>query len=156
MLTQKSQPQIAREHPRAVTPPGRIMGWAVISGVIQYGTGQFAVVGPRSAVEVVAADAGPHVVDHADLGVHVHRYALVVFHIEDVDPFGTSAPACLNGVIAANEVGRQRKPAVHIGVSRDHRDKVQVQVVGQRISKQMGDLRGPQVLVLEIDQPPRP
>ena len=37
---------------------------------------------PGPAIEVVAADARPDIVDDTHLGVHVHRRALVVFDIE--------------------------------------------------------------------------
>ena len=80
------QPQVAREDARAVAGAGRVARLARVPRGVQHRAGELAVVGPRAAVEVVAAHAGPDVVDHAHLGVHVDRRPRVVLHVEDVHP----------------------------------------------------------------------
>src|SRR4051794_38263685 len=62
VLAGERQPQVAGERSRALTRAGRITWLAWVAGGVQHGAGQFAVVGPRAAVEVVAADARPGVV----------------------------------------------------------------------------------------------
>ena len=67
------QAQISREMPGAVAKAGRIAGLPRIALLVEDCARDLGVVGPRPPVEVVRADRRPHVVDHADLGVHVDR-----------------------------------------------------------------------------------
>ena len=138
VFTHQPQPQVASE----------------LAGVIQYRTRQFAVVRPRSAVEVIAADARPDVVDDTDLRMHVHGRALVVLDVEHVNPLRAGLLACIYRLTAANHVGRQRQTPVHVGVPRHHRDEMQVGIALQRTGEQLRDPLRPQVLVFEVDQPP--
>ena len=57
-------------------------------GVVPDRGGELGVVRPGPAVEVVRAGRRPHVVDDADLGVHVDRRAGVVLDAVDGDPVG--------------------------------------------------------------------
>src|SRR4051812_49919449 len=75
VLAGEGEPQVPGEGARAVTPPTRVEGLAGIAGGVEDAAGQLAVVGPRAAVAVVAADADPPLVDHPGPG-------------EDVDPRG--------------------------------------------------------------------
>src|SRR5690242_164503 len=47
-------------------------------GLVDHRAAHLRVVGPRAPVEVVRADDGPGVVDHADLGVHIDRYTCLI------------------------------------------------------------------------------
>ncbi len=111
---------------------------------------------PGPAVEVVAAHAGPHVVHHADLRVHVDRRAVVVLHVEHVHPLRRGPVAQRQRLLPADHVRRQREPAVHVRVPGHDRHQVQVRVLVQRLREQLGHLGRPEVLVLQVDQPPGP
>src|SRR5919202_3260193 len=73
VLAPQPQAQLPGEHPGAVAEPGRVARLPRIAGRVEHRGGQLGVVGPRPAVEVVGADRGPDVVDHAHLGVDVDR-----------------------------------------------------------------------------------
>jgi hypothetical protein len=122
VLAQQPQPQVASE----------------LTGLVKHRTGQLAVVRPRPAIEVVAAHAGPGVVDDTDLRVHVNRCALMVLDVEDVHPVRAGASARLDRLLAADLVGRQREPAVDVGVARHHRDEVELRIVRQRAREKAG------------------
>ena len=86
-------------------------------------------------------DAAPHVVHHADLGVHVDRCPRGVLEVEDVHAVRRGLAAQLDGLLPADLVGRQREAAVHVRVPRHHRDQVQVGIVVERVREQLGDVR---------------
>jgi hypothetical protein len=67
----ESQSQVAGESSCPAAEAVQGGGVAVIEGIVQDGAGEFGVMGPGAAVDVVRADAGPHIVDDADFGVHV-------------------------------------------------------------------------------------
>ena len=109
--------------------------------------------GPGPGVEVVAPDRGPDVVDHADLGVHVHRARLVVLDVEDLD----AVPAGL--VHHRHRLGLPDHGGTGPGVAvraRHDRDEVQVGRAAQGRGEDPRDVGGPQVLVLHVHEPPGP
>ena len=140
------------KRPRAVALPSRVGGLPLVAGVVEHRAGQLAVVRPGPPVEVVAAHAGPDVVDHADLRVHVDRVAGVVLHVEHVHPVRCGPLAQRQRLLAPDHVRRQRQPAVHVRVAGDDGDQVQVRVVPQRVREQVRDLGRPEVLVLQVDE----
>ncbi len=109
----------SRAKRRAPSPrPAGSAGVRSSRRLVEDRAGQLAVVGPRAAVEVVAAHAAPHVVDDAHLGVDVDRRARVVLQVEDVHPVGRGRPAQRDRLLPADLVGRQREPAVHVRMPR--------------------------------------
>jgi hypothetical protein len=154
VLAQQTQPQIPGEDPGAVAKPGRIGRLSRIARLIEYGAGELTVVCPRTTVEVVAAHAGPYIVDDAHLRVYVDRVAGVVLDVEGVHPITAGAPAHLQRLGPTDVVGCPGQPPVHVGIARHDHDQMQVGPVGERAGEQVGHLTGPQVLVLQIDQPP--
>ncbi len=124
--------------------------------LVDDGRGQLAVVGPGPPVDVVAADGGPDVVADADFGVDVDRRAGEVLDPADSDPVTVRRAHQGQRPGATDEVGRQGEPAVLVGVVRDHGYHAQVGLLAQRRREGLGDLGGPQLLVLEVDQVTRP
>ena len=59
--------------------------------VVEHRARQLGVVGPRAPVHVVGPDHQPHVVDDADLGVHVDRSAVVVLEVAHEDAVAAGA-----------------------------------------------------------------
>lgn len=106
MLAQQLQTQFTREDTGAVAEPGRVPGLTFLALVVEHRTRQFTVVRPRPAVEVVAADAGPHIVDHTHLGMNVNRCAFVVFHVEHVHTVRCGPTARGDGLLPTHLVGR--------------------------------------------------
>ena len=155
MLTPQLQPQVSGEAPGTVAEPGRVRGRPAFGRGIDDGAGQLAVVGPRAPVEVVAADTGPDVIDHADLGVHVDRRTGVVLHVEHVHPIAGGATAQLHRLFPADEIGPHGQCPVDVGIPRHHRDQVQPRVRAQCLGEKVRDVRGPQVLVLDVDEASR-
>ena len=78
------EPELAGEAPRAVAQTGGVPRLTVVEAPVEDRGGELGVVRPRPSVEVVAPHGGPHVVDHADLGVDVDRGAVVVLDVEDL------------------------------------------------------------------------
>ena len=156
VLAPQLQPQVAGEPPGAVAVAGRVARLALVALLVEHRAGQLAVVRPAAQVEVVAADGGPDVVDDADLGVDVHRRARVVLQVEHAHPVAPGVADGVERVLPSDEVRRARDRAALVRVARDDGDQVQLGGASQRLGEQLGDLGGPQVLVLEVDEPGRP
>ena len=143
------------KHPRAVAEPGRVARLALVRRRVEHGAGQFAVVRPRSAVEVVRADHGPDVVDDDHLRVHVDRRARRVLDVVDGETLAACRAADLDGLLAADQArpAARRPPCRGIGARWRSRAGP-----GSRCSARpsnFGDERRPQVLVLDVDEPAR-
>jgi hypothetical protein len=80
----------------------------------------------------------------------------MVLDVVDVHPIGPGTSAHVESLLASDQVGAQRQPAVDIRVARNDGDQVQAGVFAQGVGEQLGDLRRPQVLVLQVDQAARP
>ena len=104
------------------------LGRPTLHGLVDDGAGELGVVGPGAAVEVVGADAGPRVVDYADLGVDVHGCALVVLEAIHRDSVAAGPARCSmdSDLATADEVRRLREPAALVGVQGDNGDEQQV------------------------------
>ena len=78
--------RVSRGRTRAPSPrPAGSSGSRSSCVGVEHGTRQLGVVRPRTPVQVVGADFEPHVVDHANLGVHVDRRAVHVLEVVDRD-----------------------------------------------------------------------
>ena len=86
VLAPQPQPELAGEPSRAVAQPAGIGRLAVVGFGVHHRARQLRVVRPRPQAHVVRADDGPHVVDDADLRVHVDRRALSVHRLVHRDP----------------------------------------------------------------------
>ena len=156
VLAREREAQIAGECAGPVAEAGRIGRLARVAALVEHGAGELAVVGPRAPIEVRAADARPHIVDHRDLRVDVDRGARGVLDVEHVYAVVGGLAAGVDGLEPADLVGRQRQAAVDVGVTRHDHDQVQRWGGPQRVRDQPGDVRRPHVLVLEVDQPSGP
>src|SRR5664279_2207823 len=83
MFASQGEAQVTCQHARAVAEACRVARVPLVTLLVNHCTAQFRVMGPRSAIDVVTANAHPHVVDDADLRVHVDRHAALV--LEPVD-----------------------------------------------------------------------
>ena len=135
--------RVARRLPRAALGHPRVL----------HGAGDLGVARPRPPVEVVGAHAGPHVVDDADLGVHVDRVARLAREPVDGDPVTARLEQQVHRQLAPVELRRQRDGAVLVGEDRDDGDEAQLGVLAQGRAEVPADLLRPEVLVLEVDQP---
>ena len=104
-------------------PPGS-SGVAAVALVVDDRAGQLRIVGPGADVEVVAADDHPHVIDHADLGVHVDRPARRGLEVEERHPFSAGSAQLVDGPLLTDPVRRTRDPAVLIRKARYDRNQV--------------------------------
>jgi hypothetical protein len=71
----------------------------------------------------------------------------VILHIEHVNTLMTGLPAEIYCLAAANHVGRQRQPAVDVGMPWYDRDQMQVRVVRNGLCEEVGHPLRPQILV---------
>jgi len=110
--------------------------------------------GPGAPVDVVRPDDGPRVVDDAHLGVHVDRGTRLVLQAVDADPVSSGRIQRLQRLGAAQQVRRERQPAVLIGEGGQDRDEMQCRVLRQGTGKYRRYRGGPQVLVFQVDQGP--
>jgi hypothetical protein len=156
MLPPQLQAQPPGEHPGAVAEAGRVARLPLVPGVVQDGRRQLGVVGPGTTVHVVRADGRPNVVDHADLGVHIDRRALLVLEVVDGDPVAAGRLQQVERGLLADPVWWAGQAPVLVGIAGDDRDQPQPGRAAQRVGQGLGDLLRPQVLVLDIDEPAGP
>src|SRR5450755_2960061 len=92
MFSSQGEAQVARKDACAIAKATRISGFALVAIVIDDGTAELGIVRPRAAIQIVAAYAGPYVVDDTDLGMHVDRHTLVVLDPIHSDAVAASRP----------------------------------------------------------------
>ncbi len=78
----------------------------------------------------------------------------MVLDVEQVYPIRGGAPARIDSELAPDQSRRPAEAALEIEIPWDDGDQMQILICGQRVDEQVGDLLRPQVLVLEVDQPP--
>jgi hypothetical protein len=89
MLTPQLQPQVSGELSGSVSKARRIEWLATIALFVDHGARDLGVVAPGPPIEIVGAHGCPDVIDHADLGVDVHRNAREVLDVVDRDTITT-------------------------------------------------------------------
>ena len=137
-------------------PPGSL--WLPgVARLVEHGDGQLAVVAPGAPVEVGAAHARPRVVDDGDLGVHVHRRALVVLEVVHVYPIRVPPSRTPRSPAAGPPrwAAARSRPSTS-GWRGTTTTRCSSGLRRSAVGEQPGDVRRPHVLVLEVDQPPRP
>ncbi len=125
VLPPQLQPQVTCELASSVAEAGRIDGGARVACGVDDRAGDLGVVAPRPSIEVVRSDGGPHVVDHADLGVDVNRNAVKVLDVVDRDAVARRIEKDSHRMLAAHLVRSQRKSSRLVEKSRDDRDEMQ-------------------------------
>ena len=121
---------------RAPSPrPAGSRGSRSSSVVVEDRAGQLGVVGPRAAVHVVGADHHPHVVDDADLGVHVDRGALLVLEVADEHPIAAGALDDPRGPLTPDARRGSGDPPVAVGEAGHDHDDVELRVRTQRVGE---------------------
>ena len=110
------------------------------------------VVEERMRVQVRRADGQPSVVDDADLRVHVHRISEVPR--SRVDRAGKKPRRLVRGVDERGDLtARDVRTVVRPCGEKDENAKVVARRVPELVRKHRHDLRRPEELILEVDEP---
>ncbi len=152
VLADQFESQVARVGSGAVAEARRVQGCPIVALLVDDGRGQLRIMGPGAAIEVVRSHRGPHVVDDADLRVHVHRYAPVVFDVE----YQYAITAGRTDDPERRRVPQQRRRngqvAVVVEVLGNHHHQPQVRLAPQSRSEHASDVDRPQILILDVDE----
>jgi len=141
VLTREFQAQFSGEGACAVPEASWVVRLARIRGLVHHRAGEFRIVGPRAEVDVVGADRGPYVVDHADLRVDVHRCAGVVLERVHGDSPAAGTAQSVQGRDPADQVHRQGESAVLFGDGRDDGDEAQAVMGGECLGEGLHHMR---------------
>ncbi len=156
MLAHELQAQLAGEDAGAVPQAAGVPRTARVRGLVVDGAAEFGVVGPRTEVDVVGPDRGPHVVDHAHLGVDVDGRSGVVLQAVHRDPVASGAAQLGQRVDPPDQVHGQGERPVLVREGGDDADHPQPRTAAQRLGEAGHHTGRPQVLVLQVDERPGP
>ena len=109
VLAPQLQPKVSGELSGAVPKAPRIEWLATIALVVDHRASDLGVVAPRPPIEIVRTHRCPDVIDHADLGVDVHRNAGEVLDVVDGDTIASRIEKNAYRQLASDLVRSQSK-----------------------------------------------